>query len=83
MMMMIEMALLYPQCQFSQNVERRSVTEVNLVLVAKLVLEHELVLCRVRVAQLVSLLAVSVVPASEYTYLRQVSPNVCWAELEA
>ena len=55
---------------------------INLVLVAKVILERELQLCRAHVAQVASLLAVSVVPASEYTYLRQVSPNVCWAELE-
>ena len=54
---------------------------INLVLVAKVVLERELQ-CRAHVAQVASLLVVSVVPASEYTYLRQVSPNVCWAELE-
>ena len=70
MMMMIEMAGLYPQCQFSQNAERRMAMAINLVLVAKVVLERELVLYRVNVAQVASPLDVSVAQASEHTYLR-------------
>ena len=65
MTLMIEMELLCPQCRFCQNVGRRSVMAINLVLVAKVVLERELELCRAHVAQVASPLAVSVVPASE------------------
>ena len=75
MTMMIEMELLCPQCRFCQNVGRRSVTEVNLVLVAKVVLERELVLCRVHVAQVASPLGVFVVQASGPTYLRLTFPS--------
>ena len=55
---------------------------VDLDLVALVVLVHELVLRPSRVAQLAFPLVAFVAQVLVYTYLRQVSPNVCWAELE-
>ena len=55
---------------------------VNLALVALVVPVHELVLCPVLVAQLAFPLVAFVAQVLVCTYFRQVSPNVCWAELK-